>query len=337
MTKMLQQRFTVRMLTPAFLGDAEQSARWRTPPFKHLLRQWWRVVWAANHRKRPDLIERMRWEEGMLFGNAWLSHREGTRTVTDHHQSRVRLRFEPESGMPFAKLWHDEGTSGVAPLPTTIETSHAWFGLARRGQGQADRRRLEANDSRQLALAWPDESEKEMRTTLWLIHHFGTVGSRSRGGWGSIMLEPMEGEPLDARSVAPYLQALQHCLEQEWPSAIACDADGRPWIWHGPRTFPSWDQAMKWAALQRREIRSCLKLGPRDDMRPILGFAGKGRMPSPLHWKIVAEGNQLRVRVAALPHRLPENAPLHRRPTQDLIQAWLRVRDQFDQTFARLA
>lgn len=336
MTKMTQHRFTVRLLTPAFLGDAEQSARWRTPPFKHLLRQWWRVQWAARQRDGSGTIDSMRWEEGMLFGNAWLSHREGTRTVADHHQSLVRLRFEPGSDTPLAKLWNGEGTSGVAPLPTTIETSHAWFGLAKRGRGQPDRRRLEAGDSRQLALAWPDEAEKEMRATLWLIHHFGTLGSRSRGGWGSIVLEPLEGESLDARSVAPYLQALQHCLEQEWPSAIACDANG-PWIWHSRDTFRSWDMAMKCAAIQRRAIRSCLKLDSHNDLRPILGFAGRGRMPSPLHWKIAAEGDQLRVRVAALPHRLPENSPLRHRPTQDLIQAWIVIRNHFDQTFERLA
>lgn len=27
--------------TPAFLGNAEQRAQWRTPPIKALLRQWW--------------------------------------------------------------------------------------------------------------------------------------------------------------------------------------------------------------------------------------------------------------------------------------------------------
>lgn len=33
--------YQVKFLTPAFLGDAEQSGRWRTPPLKTLLRQWW--------------------------------------------------------------------------------------------------------------------------------------------------------------------------------------------------------------------------------------------------------------------------------------------------------
>ena len=34
---------SLRMVTPAFLGDADQRGEWRTPPFKTLVRQWWRV------------------------------------------------------------------------------------------------------------------------------------------------------------------------------------------------------------------------------------------------------------------------------------------------------
>lgn len=40
--------FTVRFITPAFLGDSEQDGRWRTPPFKALLRQWWRVAYGGT-------------------------------------------------------------------------------------------------------------------------------------------------------------------------------------------------------------------------------------------------------------------------------------------------
>jgi len=49
-TKFKKLDLTVRFLTPAFLGDAEQNGRWRTPPFKALLRQWWRMAYAANKK-----------------------------------------------------------------------------------------------------------------------------------------------------------------------------------------------------------------------------------------------------------------------------------------------
>src|SRR5207253_6755334 len=89
----LQLSYTVRFLCPAFLGNAEQNGQWRTPPFKALLRQWWRVAYAASRNHSVD-IEEMRRTEGMLFGNAWLSHQENGRTKADHRKSRVRIRLD---------------------------------------------------------------------------------------------------------------------------------------------------------------------------------------------------------------------------------------------------
>ena len=64
---MRELTYQVSFNTPAFLGNAEQQAQWRTPPFKALLRQWWRVVKAPDvgydHRKLLAL-------ENELFGSA---------------------------------------------------------------------------------------------------------------------------------------------------------------------------------------------------------------------------------------------------------------------------
>ena len=81
---MQRMKYRIRFLTPAFLGNAEQSGQWRTPPFKALLRQWWRVVWAERHRF-PEDCSAMRRDEGRLFGNAWLDG--------DFRKSSVRMRL----------------------------------------------------------------------------------------------------------------------------------------------------------------------------------------------------------------------------------------------------
>ena len=56
-TPMETRRYTLRFLTPAFLGGADQSGQWRTPPIKHLLRERWRVAWAAQNgpAQRPRM------------------------------------------------------------------------------------------------------------------------------------------------------------------------------------------------------------------------------------------------------------------------------------------
>ena len=81
---MQKMKSRIRFLTPAFLGNAEQSGQWRTPQFKALLRQWRRVVRAARHRF-PEDFAAMRRDEGRLFGTAWI---EG-----DFRMSAVRMRL----------------------------------------------------------------------------------------------------------------------------------------------------------------------------------------------------------------------------------------------------
>ncbi len=91
---MKKYTFKIRFLTPAFLGDAEQAGRWRTPPIKALLRQFWRIAYAAD-LKFDVAVERMRTEEGLLFGNAWLKTRknDGPEEAA-FTKSLVRIRLD---------------------------------------------------------------------------------------------------------------------------------------------------------------------------------------------------------------------------------------------------
>ncbi len=54
---MRKLEYQVTFNTPAFLGNADQQAQWRTPPFKALLRQWWRVASAKVELRRGPLRE----------------------------------------------------------------------------------------------------------------------------------------------------------------------------------------------------------------------------------------------------------------------------------------
>jgi CRISPR-associated protein Cmr1 len=129
MAKMTVVILTVRFLTPAFLGDAEQAGRWRTPPFKTLLRQWWRVVYAADCDFHVT-IEAMRREEGLLFGNAWLKN--------EFCKSRVRLRLDRwESGT--LKSWNELERSTVTH-PEVQRTSYKVGPHAYLGYGPLDGR-----------------------------------------------------------------------------------------------------------------------------------------------------------------------------------------------------
>lgn len=322
--------YTVSFLTPAFLGDANQDARWRTPPFKHLLREWWRVAWWARHRgKASRTVAQMRHAEGLLFGHAWLSDDElqehGRSRKVAARQSQVRLRLQHvDDGGDAKQAWQGESRVGVSPIRAgDIATGYAWFGLANRGRGERDRQRLETGQKRMLALAVPESHYAEVCEAMALIHAFGTLGTRSRGGWGSLQVEASAFPKLE---ISRCCEPLDDCLARDWAAAIAWDAKKGPWLWTSSESFKTWDRAIATAAGYRRQIRTALKGPP--NLRPILGFASPGRMPSPLRWKVVRNGQHLRLQVVAMPHRIPDGGP--RIDRKLLLGAWQTIGETLD-------
>jgi CRISPR-associated protein Cmr1 len=303
-----------------------QDAQWRTPPFKALLRQWWRVAYAAECGFRVDLRS-MRHAEGVLFGHAWLEDDcDAAAREVAARRSAVRLRLT--SAGTTLESWTRGTQTGVAPLSTDQATSYAWFGLIKRGPGLPDRIAIKASGVeavRCLQIAVPSEHEAAIRTALELIDAFGAIGSRSRGGWGS--LQVTAANALDIAGIARFSRPWTSCLGDDWAMSLA--KDERPWIWQSSRTYSQWHEAMQDIALQRRRAREALKSAGMSE-RSALGFAGTGRMPSPLRWKVVRESSgQLRVRAFAMPHRLPA-ASGHALRDVDLRKAWSIVRESLD-------
>jgi len=322
-----QLTYQVRFTTPAFLGNAIQEAQWRTPPLKALLRQWWRVGYAAQHAFRID-PNRMRHEEGRLFGHAWLDKDvdEAGRNVAAR-KSLLKLRLL-DASTSAGTAWSKGSQKGVSPLSDGPSTSYAWFGLIKRGENLPDRTAITASGEescRTLLLAFPDEYTETLQRTLSLIHAFGTAGSRSRGGWGSVHLDPLDrGEKqdvgLDIDGFAEYSRDWKVCLEDDWAMSLARDERG-PWIWHGRNAYSQWHHAMRAIAEERKRVRSRLDK-PR---RFALGFAEKGRMPSPLRWKVVkGSAGELVVRAFAMPHRLPDESRISL-DTAALRETWQQV------------
>lgn len=325
--------YTIRFHTPAFLGNAEQNAQWRTPPFKALLRQWWRVAYAADQGFKVD-IAAMRREEGLLFGHAWLENdtfvRDGKEVKTAARKSQVRIRLEMSSGQA-GTAWGMGTQQGVAPLSTGLETSYAWFGLVKRGN-EPDRNAIAIkNDEarRNLILAVPDAEVERMETTLRLIHQFGQLGSRSRGGWGSFTLEYLEN--FSWGDLAKYTQPLNDCVRHDWPMSLCRDKNGTC-VWESKNTFQSWDKAMRLVATERRNVRTTLKSLKGRDLRPVLGFATPGRMPSPLRWRLTPSASgQLRITVFAMPTHIPEDGG-QRIHNALLLEAWQEVIRKLDES-----
>ena len=335
--------------TPAFLGNADQVAQWRTPPIKALIRQWWRVV------KSPEVgrsVDSLRQAEAQLFGNA---ADDGS---TGSQQSALRIRldswvegkllkwpevepreFHPEVGRPVGT----ELYLGYGPLDYDKVSKQARLGTSKSSGVQ--RTAIDDKARAELRLRLPSAAAPEIEASLQLAHWFGTLGSRSRNAWGSLQLERKDGpalQPLSAAALACYLRPLQQCLEHDWPHAVGSDALG-PLVWLTPERN-GWREVMK--DLARLKIAFRTQGAPFPQSRPgalegrhlmgypvtnhdvqLSGWGRNGRLPNQIRFKLHrVPGSRLRGVIVHLPCRLPPQlADGARGRTPDALSLWQAV------------
>jgi CRISPR-associated protein Cmr1 len=281
---MKKLEYQVSFNTPAFLGNAEQLAQWRTPPFKALIRHWWRIV------KAPELDydhAKLRMIEGRLFGNAWL--------VDDFRKSDLRLRIYPwEIGSLQSSSWPG------GPMDTVVTTrdgkgkvrSDLYLGYGpvlppskKEGRSQIEiRRAIGIAEKANLKLMMPSALIDDLEAVVDVIGRFGTLGSRSRNGWGSVFLERIgrtadsPSSPGSRDSTRRCLRRLESCLLLDWAHAIGSDGNGAL-IW---QTSPceNWRKAMGRLANVRVSVRRAAKqfTGPKAvGGVHLLGYPAGGR------------------------------------------------------------
>ncbi len=303
-------RYEIKFLTPAFLGNSSQRGQWRTPPFKALMRQWWRVVWFAQNASslRDDqIIPEMRKREGQIFGCA---DNEGAK------KSEIRMRLDNWDDGRFPPVWSQGNRQPNYLL-------YAGYGLQRIANG-TERKAIGPNESNALVIATPTSFLSDICMTLSLIHHYGTIGGRSRNGWGSLELRLEENEicnPLLEEIFQPFSRA----LERQWPHAIGKDKTA-PLVWNTKEPFEDWKGMMgEFGRIRKEIIRKEHKAS-----------RGEGRMPNNIRFKARQEmgsSDQLRGVVFHMPCTTP-NAEKHHRTRQDL---WGDIHKVFDEQLERVS
>ena len=294
--KMRILEYEVKFLTPAFLGNASQGGQWRTPPFKALLRQWWRVVWATRNGY-PDSINGMRSEEGRLFGNAWLE--EGS------CRSAVMLRLDSWSD---GKLKKQQWSESPDPL------LYAGYGLLKNARETA----ICCEQSGALQLAAPDWAMDDIKQTIALIHRYGTIGGRRSNGWGSIEIK--DAEPALCPGIS---RPWEEALKLEWPHAIGEDDKG-PLVWETKEPVRNWKKLMGKFGSTRKEIRQIIK-APK----------GNERLPNTIRFKARrADDMSLKGVVFHMPCKPPCKPPWNVKSSV-LDCSWLRIHEQLDEKFLR--
>lgn len=343
---MQELSYTVSFTTPSFLGNAEQQAQWRTSPFKALLRQWWRVAAAPqfNYDYRA-----LREAEGKLFGQA----HEG-----DNRKSLVRFRLSQwdsgklnqwngDESVPHPEVKNREGK--LRPVGSQLYLGYGSLGF-QNGQTslgtvrETGIRRTAIEPEKQAADLWigfPDRDADKLQQAVKLMGWFGTLGSRSRNGWGSLQMG--NGSLPSATDLKPFTRVLNQCLQLDWPHAIGSDNRGIL-IWKTVAQN-SWREAMRELALIKIAFRIAFPFntgnGPFNP-RHLLAYpvtnhrvntwGNNSRLPNQLRFKVVKVNNQYAGLITHLPCRLPAElaSSLGRNNDLNELNVWQRVHQVLD-------
>ena len=313
-------KYTLRFTTPAFLGNAQRQAQWRTPPIKALLRQWWRVVWAAQHGFRQDTTK-MRCDEGLLFGNAWLKGQ--------FRKSEVRIRLS---------RWEQGQTHFKRPRPDLV---YLGYGPLSSKPGES-MRAIGAGTAAELSVATPATATADIRSALALANAYGTVGGRSRNGWGSLAFEQPHDLPAYTPDLGSYCRNWRRALDLDWPHAIGTN-EGGPLVWQTRSAYPSWERLMGGLAQIKKELRRSFRVKgyfgqPAErhwlaypvTKSNVLKWGHDARLPNSLRFKVRPETiDPLRLRgvIFHVPCRPPKNFG----PNLNTIErVWRRAHDHLD-------
>ncbi len=349
----------VSFLTPAFLGGADQRAQWRTPPFKSALRQWWRIV-KYNAQDAPMDIHTLKRVEDDLFGSA---SDDGGRSL----RSRVLLRLSQWSA---GELTSWEG--GFKSLGQVAADLYLGFGALDRPRrspvtfgprdGSPKRTAIRGAGAEQAELTvrhrgradeW-DDLCKALRLMAW----FGSLGGRSRNGWGSLQLEQtdLNAQVLDVTLLHTMARHYWDAFttETDWPHAFGLDSQDRLLIWQ-TNPFDNWKDAVFELGRVRKETRAVLEWGSRKGEfgpRHLLAYPV---VQQPVYgWEAHRLANQLRLRlgrtvqgqyvgrVVHVPCSLPEKMAKNTLPpgleqrTEFQRKAWHQVHQKLDGADLRL-
>jgi CRISPR-associated protein Cmr1 len=309
-------KFNVEFLSPTFLGGADQNAELRSAPFKNLLRQCWRV---ANGELDLDTL---RVQEGELFGTVLGEEKAAA--------SKVRLSIFPGEGfqvsdkMPsIGKLQHPEVKNRDGKLIPLDRLLYLGYGPVNQEHGQlVFRRFIEPGSKALLHLYCPNQKKDDVLLSVSLAHHFGTIGGRSRNGYGSIALRGPGIQPLIgiAAKAKGFDQIIANA-KKKYPNALGKDAKGLL-CWEHTANPSNWENVFRVLSEIYMRVRTSFPFRQRNalEARHILGYpAGRnhqvggewggagGRMPSQLRLMVKRnDQGQIIGRILHLPHPVPK-------------------------------
>jgi CRISPR-associated protein Cmr1 len=174
------------------------------------------------------------------------------------------------------------------------------------------------------------------------MDRYGTLGGRSRNGWGSLDLEP-RGETPALTGQVP-LRDWERCLGLDWPHALGQDGTG-PLIWQ-TAPYADWKALMKTVAVIKIGLRTQFTFttgrnAPHPEERHWLSYpvtnhsvqawGGNARLPNSLRFKVRPAPNETKKLVGVIFHMPCLPPPAFAPNRAAIIDTWKKVHELLDE------
>ena len=331
-------------VTPLFLGNARQDAEWRSAPFKALLRYWWRVT-QHDQTNAKTLLR----EESNLFGSA--GEKEGedagksfvnvrvfseAKPIVDRFKRNLKNISHPETKQTEVKpLLY---LAGMGLMSTDETPKHSYF---------------PAKSSFEFFIDYPSKIENDLQPTFAAIQAFGSLGARSRKGWGSFQIDPeLVSKEAAIRSLGDCTKEWKTGFEKDYPNCLGRDR-GKLLLWKTEIQKDGWEKVMReladvYVSVRAKEVAGISKLDPDGEDYPserhLLGFPlthhparkkwrNTARHGSPLRFVVKEKPNGFQGLILHLPHRFSDEMEPMTKEKQ--MEVWDKVHQKFDKVLTR--
>jgi len=200
---------TLKLVTPAFLAGANQQAEdcdLRSATLRGLLRWWWRTMHAGFlDVKTLRALEAAIWGDTKRGGAVRVVVERVEANSPEPYDKRSKASFRDQQkvsqigipngdarkttqGLWYASYGMDEGGRNNRRRRHVLEPPASWSlrVIARRSRFESSRREMTVQQVLEQAQA-----------ALWLLCHFGGVGSKAGKGFGSLSTTDLSGWSLD--------------------------------------------------------------------------------------------------------------------------------------------
>ncbi len=339
-----QWQLDCEIITPMFLGNANQEAELRAAPFKGLLRYWWRVANGWKYATHKELLT----AESEIFGSPDDTGGKSQVTVA----VKGNLNCYSVNGFPRGKTIKHPEVKNRANNPVNIDRFlYLGYGPIKRGAELKEEGKgaFYPGQYFTLLLSGSQQIMDTLRTTVQCIQQFGSIGSRSRNGWGCFSsccnnISQSNGSELFHDIGTDW----KDCFDHDYPHRLGWDVQ-KLLLWRCKNKFATWDSVLNDLAEIYLTVRLEHKFhgggphrAPQD--RHTLGYpTGRnhylknfeiGRHASALRLMVRKESDGYRGYILHLPHLFSKEMWPNGKDRQ--IEIWKRVHTSLDKLCQRV-